>query len=145
MYREKQSPSLCPIKCPLLRLCVYENHRIKGQAIGQHLLASLKLLHDPYLAIAGVGPVLLKPRNNVSEGKRTDSISMMGRFSTARRMFLGTAAKGLCSTHFWSRSQGETSLKEIAAISGNVVQSIVRVFTGYIETIQTSKQDVHKC
>lgn len=110
VYREKHSPSLCPINRPLLRLCVHENHRIKGQAIGQRSLASLKFLHNPYLAVAGVGPVLLKPRNDVPEGKRTESIGVMGRYSTARRLLLGTAAKGLCSAHFWGRSQGEERL-----------------------------------
>lgn len=89
VYREKHSPSLCPTSRPLLRLRVYENHRIKGQAIGQRSRASLKLLHDPYLAVAGVGAVLLKPRKDVPEGKRTERISVMGRYGTARRLLLG--------------------------------------------------------
>lgn len=64
-------PSLCPMNGPLLRLCVHENHRTKGPARGQYSPASLKLLHGPYLAIAGIGPVLLKPRDDVPEEKRT--------------------------------------------------------------------------
>ena len=46
----------------------------KGQATGQHPPAAPELRRSPYLAVAGVGPVLLKPREDVPEGERTDSI-----------------------------------------------------------------------
>lgn len=146
MYREKHSPSLCPTSRPLLRLRVYENHRIKGQAIGRHSRASLKLLHDPYLAVAGVGPILLKPRKDVPEGKRTESISVMGRYSTARRLLLGQLRRGFApfTSGAEAKERGASS-KEAGAISGNVVQSIFRVFTAVIYKQHKLANNVHKC
>lgn len=55
----------------LPRSCVHKNDRTKGEVRGQRSSASFKFLHSTYLAIAGVGPILLKPWDDVPEGKKT--------------------------------------------------------------------------
>ena len=82
-----------------------------------------------YLSVAGVGPILLKPRDNVPERKRTVRVS--GRAGAAWRqghsaggLPLGGAGKGLYSTSLFASSE-ETG--EYFWLHG--LQSTFRVFT----------------
>lgn len=82
-----------------------------------------------YLSVAGVGPILLKPRDNVPEGKRTVRVS--GRAGaawrqghSAGRLPPGGAGKGLHSTSLFASSE-ETG--EYFWLHG--LQSMFRVFT----------------
>lgn len=83
--RGGQSHSRCPVNSLLPRSCVpkTQNKRTDERtAFTRHLLNSCPAA---YLSIAGVGPILLKPRDNVTEGERRENVTQAVRRSPVTR------------------------------------------------------------
>lgn len=80
--RGGESHSWCPTHSPLPLSCVHKNHRTKDRREDSVQSALFKnSCPATYLTVAGVGPILLKPRDDITKGKRRENVSQVARCS----------------------------------------------------------------